>query len=229
MSATNKLDLKGMINAYRKDNATSIYQTYDGGHVIGRLGGEYRLERYEFTPSEPVVTINFDFSAVYSSSIGIYRNFTHYQGTDLRSSGVGVYISTKADMSDWTDFFPKNIHSQRGTWLKFESNFTKLKGTLTLNEPLTENITYYVFFYSQNTQEDYGATYWRSGSLESHQPTNNSTYISYTAPSIPTDFSFTGLGSNGKVLNTGFGLSWSAAADGVNNPVEKYELKFSDI
>lgn len=224
MSAVNNLNLEGMINAYRKDGAKSIYQTYNGGHVIGRLNNEYRLERYEFTPSEPVVTINFDFSSVYSSSIGIYRNFTHYQGTDLRSGGVGVYISTKDDMSDWEDFFPTSTHSQRGAWLKFESNFTKLKGTLTLNEPLESNKTYYIFFYSQNSVDNgWGALYWSNGG----GPTNNSTYISYTAPSIPADFSFIGLGSNGKVLNSGFGLSWSAAADGVNNPVEKYELKFS--
>jgi hypothetical protein len=173
------------------------------------------LERYEFTPSEPVVAINFDFSAIYSSSIGIYRNFTHYQGTDLRSGGVGVYISAKDDMSDWANFSPTNIHAERGAWLKFESNFTKLKGTLALNEPLESNKTYYVFFYSQNTSSSWGALYWSNGG----GPANNSTYISYTAPSMPTDFKFTQLGSNNKILNTGFGLSWSAAADGTNNKV----------
>lgn len=217
------LNLINMKNVYWDDNSKKIGGEYSS-HLVGRLDGKYRLERYLFTPEEPVVTINFDLSAIYSSSLGIYRNFTYSQGADLRNKGIGVYISEVEDMSDWGEFSPANIHSERGAWLSFESNFTRLKGSLTLKTPLEKNKTYYIFFYSQNLDSsNWGAIWWSNGG----GPTNNSTYISYTAPGAPSQFWFFKLTSNNKILNSGFTLSWEAAENGSNNEVTGYELQFS--
>lgn len=216
------LNLSNMVNAYRKDGADKIYQIEDEGHVIGRLDKITRLERYTFTPTQNVTSINFNFSAVWSSSNGIYRNFTHYQGSDLRSLGVGVFISTVADMSDWTDFSPTRIYGGRGGWLKYNSSYTQLSGEVKLSTSLEANNTYYIFFYGQNTSSNWGAAYWSNGGA----PTNNSTYISYTAPGAPTSLQFVNKLGNGRISNEKIEISWSGASDGTGgNTITGYQIK----
>ena len=217
--------LKNRTNVYRKDGAASIGGT-DPSHVIGRLDAQWRLERYTFTLEEPLTKIDFSFSAYWLKSAGTYANFTHYQGTDLRSNGVRVYISTKSDMSDWSDFYPTKSHNRAGK-LTFSSNangdaYTILKGSLDLSTNPLQAGTYYVFFYTENLSTSWGAMYWtNSSNIAAENPSNSSTYISYTACTAPTAFSF-----SGNILTSGFTVAWSGAKPGNNNAITGYELKF---
>lgn len=230
MSAVKSLLLTDMCNVTHDtdNNATATSKPSGGSHLLGRIGGVTRLERYTFKPTEQVTIIDFEFSAVYNNSAKVYSNFTYSQGTDLRQNGVKVYISEKEDMSDWDQgrngaFSPTKYDTQRGGILSFESSFTKLRGRVILETPLDEDKTYYIFFYASNSNSsNWGGFWWTSNS--SIPPTNASTYISKRKPSQPKNLQVfllkNGLGSNRKVE-----FQWEEEEDVLNNVVTKYWIE----